>query len=110
MQLLTEELKKQLPPLYSTEEMQDPQVICRYFLPMTNMEWFVTEFDGKETFFGYVVGDYLELGYFSLDELRLARGPFGLEVERDRFFSPLPLSKMKAEMKAEIKGGHYATL
>ena len=106
MQLLTEEIKKQLPPLYSTEEMQDPQVICRYFLPMTKREWFVTEFDGKDLFFGYVVGDFPELGYFSLDALRLARGPFGLEVERDRFFSPLPLSRIKNE----ITGGSYATL
>ncbi len=104
MQLLTEKLKKKLPPMYSTEDNQDPLVICRYFLPMTKWEWFVTEFDGKNQFFGYVAGEFPELGYFTLDELRTARGPFGLEVERDRYFSPLPLSKIRSEIKGIYAG------
>ncbi|MEP7167729.1 MAG: DUF2958 domain-containing protein [Candidatus Woesebacteria bacterium] len=106
MQLLTQELKKQFPAIYSTEESEDPLVMCRYFLPMTKWEWFVTEFDGTSEFFGYVVGQYTELGYFTLNDLRTARGPFGFQVERDCSFTPAPLSKIKQE----VKGGAYATV
>ena len=53
------------------------------------------EFDGKDTFFGWVYGDYPELGYFSLSELASVHGPYGLPVERDTGFAPIPLSQVK---------------
>ncbi|MCL6481523.1 MAG: DUF2958 domain-containing protein [Firmicutes bacterium] len=37
-----------------------------------------------------------ELGYFSLDELESIRGPLGLKVERDLYWKPVPLSKVKS--------------
>ena len=58
MKLLTKDLRKVLPPLYSQENEKDPLVICKFFLPMTKWTWFATEFDGKDTFFGFVVGEY----------------------------------------------------
>ncbi len=97
MKLITEELRKQLPALYSQENEKDPMVICKFFLPMTKWTWYATEFDGKETFFGYVCGEYPELGYFSLSELEEAEGPYGLSVERDMFFEPIKLSAVKRE-------------
>ena len=57
--------------------------------------WYATEFDGDDAFFGYVVGDFPELGYFSLSELQQIRGYLGLPVERDRFFRPTPLRELK---------------
>lgn len=97
MQLLTEELKKALPALYTKENEKDPMVICKFFLPMTKWTWFATEFDGKDTFFGFVVGEYPELGYFSLSELESVEGPYGLGVERDRYFEPVRLSTIRTE-------------
>tara|TARA_R100001230_G_C5617533_1_gene127677 strand:+ start:298 stop:471 length:174 start_codon:yes stop_codon:yes gene_type:complete len=41
------------------------------------------EFDGEDTFYGYVDGDYGEYGYFSLSELQSVKGMFGLGIERD---------------------------
>ena len=43
------------------------------------------------TFFGFVVGHFPELGYFSLSELQSVRGPWGLPIERDLHFKPRPL-------------------
>ncbi|MCZ7543375.1 MAG: DUF2958 domain-containing protein [Anaerolineae bacterium] len=37
------------------------------------------------------MGQAAEIGYFSLDEIRAARGPLGLAVERDLWFQPAPL-------------------
>lgn len=97
MKLLTAELRKQLPALYSQENEKDPMVICKFFSPYLNWTWYATEFDGKDTFFGYVMGEDNELGYFSLSELEsLTRmnGKLPL-VETDKFFKPCKLSEVK---------------
>lgn len=96
MKLMTKELLKKLPALYATENAEDPMVICKFFTPWSNWTWYATEFDGKDIFFGWVVGHEKELGYFSLNELAGVRGPWGLTIERDLYFDPQPLSKVKA--------------
>ena len=90
---MTKDLQTQLPQLYSQEEVDDPKAIAKYFTPDSNWTWYATEFDGKDTFFGLVVGLETELGYFSLKELESARGAFGLPVERDLWFEPTPVSE-----------------
>jgi hypothetical protein len=95
MMLLTKEVRAKLPPLYSTENTKDPLVICKFFLPDFSWTWYVIEFDGKDTFYGYVAGDDCELGYFSLSELASVRGKFGLPLERDLYFKPQPLSQVR---------------
>jgi hypothetical protein len=95
MQLLTDSLRKELPPLYASENVSDPTVVCKFFLPGTGWTWYVIEFDGDDTFFGYVIGLECELGYFSLQELTQAQGPLGLRVERDCYFQKQPLSKVR---------------
>ena len=96
MKLLTKELRRKLPSLYSTERQSDPLVQAKFFTPDSNWTWYVLEFDGDDRFFGYVSGLENELGYFSLSELQSVRGPFGLAVERDLYFEPQPLSKVRA--------------
>ncbi|MGB7414335.1 MAG: DUF2958 domain-containing protein [Thermosynechococcaceae cyanobacterium] len=95
MQLLTNEIRRQLPPLYSTEKISDPTVWVKFFTPYSSWTWYVTEFDGKDTFFGLIQGFEEELGYFSLTELLNACGPYDLGIERDLHFQPTPLSKLR---------------
>jgi hypothetical protein len=97
MQLLTNELRRKLPPLYTSEQEDDPQIVCKFFTPDSNWTWYVTEFDGNDTFFGWVEGMENELGYFSLAELESVRGPLGLPIERDLYFEPCRLSQVKAK-------------
>jgi hypothetical protein len=94
MELLTDEVRKKLPPLYSTENEKDPMVICKFFYPDFCWTWYAIEFDGEDTFYGYVIGDFPELGYFSLSELLNNRGKLGCPIERDMGFEPCPLSKV----------------
>ena len=54
MMLLTKELREQLPPLYASEQIDDPMVVCKFFYPDFHWRWYAIEFDGKDTFFGYV--------------------------------------------------------
>ena len=70
MQLLTKEITTKLPFLYTQEDIDDPMVICKFFTVWSNWTWYAIEFDGKDLFFGYVVGHETELGYFSLSELQ----------------------------------------
>jgi hypothetical protein len=98
MQLLTAELLAQLPGIYAQTEIPDPMVYARFFTPDAGWTWYVTEGQEDEddfTFFGYVQGHCLEMGYFSLKELLLARGPMSLPVERDLLFTPAPWSEVK---------------
>ena len=94
MKLVTEEVRKTMPPLYSTEHEKDPLARLKFFTPWTNWTWYATEFDGEDTLFGLVDGFERELGYFSLSELESVTGPGGLRIERDLYFTPTPLSKL----------------
>jgi Protein of unknown function (DUF2958) len=98
MELLTKALRKQLSPLYATENEPDPLVICRFFAPDSSWSWYAIEFDGEDIFFGFVDGLYPELGYFSLSELLKVRGPWGLPIERELNFKPCRLSELRARL------------
>lgn len=89
MELLTPELRAELPKLYIQDGNQNPTVYAKFFFPAGRWTWFVTEGepDGDDfRFFGYVVGDFDERGYFSLNELQ-SINIRGLTVERDLHFS-----------------------
>ncbi len=104
MKLLTKKLRERLPPLYAQQETEDPMVHIKFFTPDSNWTWYVTEGNAQDDdfiFFGFVEGLEREWGYFALSELESARGPWGLPIERDLYFSPAPFSEvMKAEAVA----------
>lgn len=91
--LMPVELAAAIPALYATEGASDPTVHVKLFTPDSSWTWLVIEYDPNERLcFGLVSGLETELGYFSLDELEDARGPWGLRVERDIFWTPTALS------------------
>lgn len=98
MMLLTAELRKKLPKLYSQENVKDPICWVKFFYPAGRYTAYAMEFDGKDTFFGYIVAHEKELGYFSLKEMQSFSGPLGLRMERDRYFKPTRLSVVKAKL------------
>lgn len=95
--LMTKELQKSIPPLYSTENKkpEDVMVHAHYFTPFSNWDWYITEYDGKDTMFGLVKGHEVELGYISLSELKSQ----GMNVERDRHWTPVSLAHVMKETK-----------
>ena len=49
MKLLTEEIKKKLPPLYAQDGKGGKAVVhVKFFTPDANWTWYATEFDGKD--------------------------------------------------------------
>jgi len=98
MQLLTDELRAQLPALYAQTDDPDPTIHARFFLPGTNWTWYVVEGQQEEDdyiFFGYVNGHCLEVGYFSLSELESVGSGKRLPIERDLYFEPAPWGEVK---------------
>ena len=86
MKLMTKEVESRIPALYSQEKNTNPTVQAKFFTPWSNWTWYVLEGkkeNGDWLFFGYVVGQDKELGYFTLNELATVRGPAGLKIERD---------------------------
>jgi hypothetical protein len=91
MRLLTKELEKRFAQVGSQESIKDPVIVAKFFNPAGAGTWYATEYDPKDQmFFGYVsiFGDWNdEWGYFSLKELELYHGPWGLGIERDLYWT-----------------------
>ena len=85
-----EELSK-LPKLYETEgiPLEEKIVMMHFFIG--NSDWYIVEFDGEDTFFGYTIlgGDIYnaEWGYISYQELQELK-VYGFEVEYDEHWKP----------------------
>jgi exonuclease III len=108
MKLLTEEIRRNLPPLYAQDGKGGKTVAyVKFFTPSSSWTWWATEGspikdeNGNEIdfhFFGLVEGQFKELGYFSLKELEEVRGPMGLPIERDLYWQPKALEEIAPEM------------
>ena len=96
MKLLTKEVIAKLQPMGSTENIlvEDKWLKVKFFCPWSNFTWYPVEFDGKDEFFGLVEGFEFEWVYFTLSELEMQEGPFGLKIERDLYFTPQKASEI----------------
>tara|TARA_R100001244_G_scaffold72480_1_gene58523 strand:+ start:295 stop:612 length:318 start_codon:yes stop_codon:yes gene_type:complete len=90
MILLTKEIKKALPDLYTTEKtpLDEKKIIVRFFNPMGNQSWEVAEGceeDGDWIFFAKCDLGFgsAEWGYVTLSELESVSCGLGLGIERD---------------------------
>lgn len=68
--------------------------VVKFFNPFGAGVWLATELDaGGDVMFGLADLGYPELGFWSFDELRSIRLPFGMGIERDLHFArDLPIS------------------
>ena len=104
MKLLTKELRRKLPPLYSQDSQGGKAVVyVKYFSPSSSWSWYATEFDGEDIFFGLVDGHCKELGYFILSELESVNGPMGLPIERDLYWKPKTLEEIAPELFTPVE-------
>jgi Protein of unknown function (DUF2958) len=123
MKLITKAVEVELAkhPLYSTDGQPNPEIVVKFFCPWNQWTWYAVEgsatcpecgaFDCNEghgdktefTFFGLVIGQERELGYFNLRELESVKGPGGLRIERDMHFGGKFLNKTSNEI---VSGGN----
>jgi hypothetical protein len=96
---MTKEIEAKLPKLYANENKKPEEVpiIVKFFCPWNSWSWYITEGEKQGDdflFFGYVEGDFPELGYISLNELESVKGPMGLKIERDMYYGEHKLSEV----------------
>ena len=96
MKLLTQEILKKLPAQGSTiGEGMDAIAQVKFFTPWSDWTWYAVEYNPDcKLFYGLVDGFEKEVGYWVLEELEEIKGPFGLKIERDRHFDPVPLREL----------------
>ena len=92
MKLMTKKVEKDLEkyPLYSQDgKGEEAVVVCKFFLQ--GYTWYVLEDDKNGDdylFYGITAGQFNEIGYFMLSQLKSVTNEWGLGVERDRGFKP----------------------
>ena len=93
MKLITKAIEKKLEntPFYSTDGNPVKKVLVKFFNPAGIGTWYVFEAQKNEytndwEFFGLVDLYEKELGYFTLKQLESIKLPFGLTIERDKYF------------------------
>ena len=91
MKLITKSIENKLlkNPFYSTDNKTIKDVLVKFFNPCGIGTWYVFEANkvGDDwEFFGLVDLYEKEIGYFTLSELQSIKLPFGLTIERDKYF------------------------
>lgn len=108
MQLITPELREQL--LANGERRgQDHVPVLKLFNPVGAATWLVSEMDPEDNDYLFGLADlgfgFPELGGISLSELQEYRGPLGLGIERDLYFTarhPISVYAEAARMARRI--------
>nr|DAO23693.1 MAG TPA: Protein of unknown function (DUF2958) [Caudoviricetes sp.] len=102
MKLITKAVEKELAkyPLYSQDSKGDNAIaVCKFFLQ--GYTWYVLEAEKADNgyeFFGIIVGQHTEYGYFTLSQLESVTGQWGLRVERDRGFKPTKVKDLHLDI------------
>lgn len=100
--LMSEEARKSLPPIKAQDGKGDEAVAhVKLFSAFGRMTLYVTEFDGEDLLFGYMISplgpDCDEWGYSSLSEWAEATVFGGVPaVERDCYWDPKPVAECLA--------------
>jgi len=102
MNIKPAELLDVLPAIGSTDgQGSDAVALVKLFTPWGSWSWYLTDAARKGDdvlMFGLVDGHVKELGYVSLNELMSVRGPMGLPIERDLYWSPKKLGDIAPEL------------
>lgn len=98
----TPEQLARVPDLFETREIPcEEKLICLHFL-FRDCDWYVAEFDGEDTFYGYVVlrDDLARAAwcYFSLKDLQEICWVGGMQVLHDDLWEVRKASKVERIM------------
>lgn len=89
---------KKCPKLYETVGTPLKEKIIHMHFFVGGSDWYIAEYDGDDTFFGYAVlnNDYrfAEWGYVAFSELKAAKVKGWLEVDNDLNWEPRRFSEI----------------
>ena len=87
----------EVPKMYETESIPPEEKIVHLHFFIGGCDWYVCEYDGVDTFFGYAIlnSNYLnaEWGYVNFDELQSVKIGF-MEIDCDLFWNKRPAKEV----------------
>ena len=93
----SEDRLSKIPKLYETEHihLQDKLIYLHFFIG--GCDWYVAEFDGEDTFFGFVClngwQDCAEWGYISFNELKQLKVDAPVSINGQKALIPLEVDR-----------------
>lgn len=92
MKLMTKAIETAARKQYPLGDTLEQKVVAKFFDPCGNLTWYLMNQDPAEPDYcwGIVEGHEVEMGSFNLSALQNYRGGFGLGIERDKWFKPMP--------------------
>jgi hypothetical protein len=92
MKLMTKAIEKKARSQYLRGSDMEQKIVAKFFTPTSSWTWYLMnqDPDDPDYLWGIVKGFEVEIGSFSLSDLQKYRGRFGLAIERDLHFRPLP--------------------
>jgi hypothetical protein len=103
MRLMTKEIEKKARAQYPKgANMAEQKIVAKFFDPCGSWTWYLMNQDPEDPdyLWGIVKGFEVESGSFSLSELQSYRGRFGLGIERDLGFTPIPATEVWQRLQA----------
>jgi hypothetical protein len=93
---MTKEIEQAARKQYPLGSSFDQKIVAKFFDPTGSWTWYLMNQDPEEPdyLWGIVNGFEIEMGSFSLSELQSVRGKFGLGIERDIHFRPMPVREL----------------
>ena len=91
MLLMTREIEKKARAQYPKGSDFKQQIVAKFFDPHGHWTWYLMNQDpnNPDYLWGIVNGNELEMGSFSLSEIKDFKGQFGLGIERDLYFKTM---------------------
>ena len=103
MKLLTKKISDDAKAQYDKgSSLEDQMIVGKFFTPWSNWTWYLMNMHEDENYcWGIVQGNALEMGSFLIQELKAVDGPFGLKIERDKYFKPINAHDMWEKLNNE---------
>jgi hypothetical protein len=96
LKLITKAIEKKAQKQFPMGSDMNQMVVAKFFNPCGQGTWYLMNQDPNDTNYcwGIVKLFEVEVGSFGLDELKAFKGPFGIGIERDKFFTPRPAKEI----------------
>ena len=101
MKLLTKSITEKAKKQYDEGSDMEQMVVAKFFNPVGSWTWYLMNMEENNDYcWGIVDGFAVEMGSFSMKELQDTKLQFGLGIERDTSFKPVPASELWKELNA----------
>ena len=101
MKLLTKEITEKATKQYDKGSDMEQMIVAKFFNPVGSWTWYLMNLDKDGDYaWGIVDGNAVEMGSWLMSDLQNKKLPFGLGIERDTSFQPIPASELWKELNA----------